>query len=124
MKNDAEPKPSKLLNGKLEKVQKAQKLVESTFDTIMTTIMDLTSLMCELQNDSNLTDVHIEELKKDIAEQENKLNTRSSSVDDLIKESNRLLLEWEYNPPDPPPTPSPMAFPPPVFAPKRRFVCL
>ena len=90
----------------------------------MTTIMDLTSLMCELQNDSNLTDVHIEELKKDIAEQKNKLNTRSSSVDELIKESNRLLLEWEYNSPDPPPAPPPMAFPPPVFAPKRRFVAV
>ena len=108
----------------LKKVQKAQRMTEATFDTIVTTIMDLTSFMCELQNDPSLTAEHVEELKKDITAQEDKLTTRGNSVDELIKESNNLMVEWEYNPPDPPTAPPPMAFPPPAFAPKRRFVAV
>ena len=64
------PDPSNLLNEKLRKIPVAQKLVESSFDTITTTIVDLSSLMSKLQLDPKLSSAHVVELKDDIADQE------------------------------------------------------
>ena len=40
----------------------------------------------------------------------------------LIRESNKLLIQWEYTPPDHTPPPPAVAYPPPT--PKRRFVAV
>ena len=119
-----EPKPSKLINEKLDRMQKAQGKTEASYDTIVSTIMELTSLMCEMQNNINLTSAHVDELKNDIKSQEKAMETRGKSVDGLIKESNRIMFEWEYEPPEPPAVPPSMSIPPPAFAPKRRFVAV
>ena len=102
---DEEQKPSKLLNDKLESVLKAQKIVESTLDLVSLNIAELTSLMCEMQNARELSEAQIEELKKEITKQENEFNKRGDEVEALIRDSNKLLIQWEYTPPDPTPIP-------------------
>ena len=96
--HDTDPsKPSKLVHSKLEGVLKAQKVVESTYEVVMENVAELTAEMSEMQNDKSLNDKHIEELKKDILDQESKLGKRGDEIEKLMKESNRLLVEWEYS---------------------------
>ena len=114
MVHDADPsKQSKLITNKLEGVLKAQKIVESTYDVITENVATLTAELSEMQNHPDLNEKHVEELKKDILDQETKHEKRGDEYARLMGESNKLLVEWEYNPPDLPSLPHTMAFPPP-----------
>merc|ERR1711888_404076 len=95
--DEDDQKSSKFLNDELKSVLEAKKIVESTFEVFSDNVAELTSLMCEMQNAKELSEAQVEELKKDITKQENELNKRGDEVEALIRESNKLLIQWEYN---------------------------
>ena len=69
---DEEQKPSGFLNSKLKNVLDAQKIVESTFDVVSLNMAELTYIMCEMQNDRQLSEAQVKELKEEVREQEKK----------------------------------------------------
>ena len=73
---DEEQKPSGFLNGKLKNVLDAQKVVETTFDLVSVNIAELTSIMCEMQNDRQLSEAQVKELKEEVEEQENEIHKK------------------------------------------------
>ena len=92
--NGDDEKPSEFLNGKLKNVLDTQKIVESTFELVSLNVAELTSLMCEMQNDRQLSEAQVEELRQEVIEQEKKFNKRGDEMEALIRESNKLLIQW------------------------------
>ena len=111
-------------NSKLKKVAEALKVVESSYDLVTDDISELTSLLCELQNSTQLSEAQIAELKTDVSEQEKKYEGRTKENDVVVSEANKLLVKWEYAaPPEPTPrSPFPIAYPLPTQ--RRRFVAV
>ena len=102
-------------NSKLKKVADALKVVESSYDLVANDISELTSLLCELQNSTQLSEAQIAELKTDVSEQEKKYEGRTKENCVVVSEANKLLVKWEYaappepTPASPAPAPTPMA---------------
>ena len=78
--------------------------------------------MCEIQNNIQLSEAQVKELKDEVEEQEKKYTKRGDENEVAIRESNKLLVQWEYTPPPEPTPPPPIAYPPPTQ--KRRFVAV
>ena len=58
--------------------------------------------MCEMQNNIQLSEAQVNELKAEVQEQENKYTKRGDENEVAIRESNKLLVQWEYTPPPEP----------------------
>ena len=56
-----------------------------------------------MQNSIQLSEAQINELKTDVQEQEKKYTKRTEENDEAIRESNKLLVKWEYTSPLNPP---------------------
>ena len=52
-----------------------------------------------MQNNIQLSEAQVNELKAEVQEQENKYTKRTEENDVAIRESNKLLVQWEYTPP-------------------------
>ena len=102
--SEEDQQPSGFLNSKLKKVNDALKVVESSYDLVTNDIYELTSLLCELQNSTQLSEAQVTELKTDVNEQEKKYEGRTNENDVVVSEANKLLVKWEYAAP-PEPTP-------------------
>ena len=106
----------------LKNVLDAQEVVEKTYDLVTNNIYELTSILCEMQDNIQLSEAQVNELKTEVQEQENKYTKRTEENDEAIRESNKLLVKWEYTSPPEPTPPPPVAYPPPTQ--RRRFVAV
>ena len=117
---DEEDKGSSFVNDELKAVLEAKTTVESTFGIVTKNVADLTALMSEMQlSDSKLTEAHVDQLGKEVTAEEKKYAERCDKVEEKIREANKLLVQWNYKPPEHSPFPPPPTFFPPTQ--KRRF---
>ena len=120
---DEDEKGSTFLNDELKAVLEAKKSVETTYGVVSENVIELTALMSEMQlSDPKISETDVDELKKEVISEEKKYADRSDKVEALLRDSNKLLVQWKYKPPDPAPLP-----PAAVYAPhttKRRFVAV
>ena len=120
---DEDDKGSTFLNDELKAVLEAKKTVEATYETVSQNVIELTALMSEMQlADPALSETHVDELKKEVIAEEKKYAERSDKVKAMLRESNKLLVQWKYKPPDPAPLPPTVAYAPHTT--KRRFVAV
>ena len=119
---EAQPdlKPSKPMKDKLNRIQRAQENTESTFEDIVMMVANLTSLLCEIQNEPDITPEHIEELKEDIQKQEAAVEERAKSVNALVQQCHIICKDWKVKVEPVVNTPAPVT--PPTVTTKRRFI--
>ena len=86
-----EQKPSGFLNAKLKNVLDAQKVVETTFDLVSLNIAELTSIMCEMQHNIQLSEAQVKELKDEVEEQEKKYTKEGMK---MRSQSERVTSSW------------------------------
>ena len=120
---DEDEKGSTFINDELKAVLEAKKSVETTYGVVSENVIELTALMSEMQlSDPKISETHVQELSKEVIAEEAKYADRSDKVEALLREGNKLLVQWMYKPPDQAPPP-----PAAVYAPhtaKRRFVAV
>ena len=83
--------PSRVMEQKLVRLQKAQEHTECTLEDIVMMVSDLTCGLSEIQHEPGITSEHIEELRKDIAKQEQEVDERASKVNALEQATDRIL---------------------------------
>ena len=114
-------KSSSFINDELKAVLEAKKTVETTYGVVTENLVALTSLMSEMQlSDPKLSEAHVEQLGKEVIAEEKKYTERCDKVEEQLREANKLLIQWNYKPPDHSPFPPPPSFFPPPTQ-KRRF---
>ena len=117
-------------NGQLKRVATALSKVEISFDKVSADLVELVSLLSELQNREGLTAAHVKELQEDEKAQGEKYEARSSENNGAIKEAVKILAKWRYeassapNPSTPASTPVQAATAQPPQPQRRRFVAV
>ena len=81
-------------NGQLNKVAIALSKVEIYFDKVSTDLVELVSLLSELQNREGLTPAHIKELQEDEKAQGEKFDARDKDNTVAVTEAVKLLAKW------------------------------
>ena len=72
--------PSRVMEQKLVRLQKAQEHTERTLEDIVIMVSDLTCGLSEIQHEPGITSAHIEEIRKDIDKQEQEVDERAIIV--------------------------------------------
>ena len=81
-------------NGQLKKVATALSKVEISFDKVSADLVELVSLLSELQSREGLTPAHIKELQEDEKAQGEKFESRSKENTGAVKEAVKILAKW------------------------------